>query len=206
MRGIRVRGTGRVERTPDTAVVVLGTEVEAVSAGEAQAMAGRRMRAVLAAIADAGVDAADVTTDRVALGPTIDYSGPSPRRTGFQASQSVRIRVRDLARLGAILDAAVNTGADQVAEVSLGLTDPADARAEARALAMADARRAAESLADAAGVRLGLPTAIVEDDPDRSPGPMRMKLAEAAMADGTPIAAGRIGVEVTVLVTYALLG
>jgi uncharacterized protein YggE len=93
-----------------------------------------------------------------------------------------------------------------VADVTLVLADPAGARAEARALAMADARRAAEGLAEAAGVRLGLPVAIEEDEGGRAPGPVRFKLAEAAMADGTPVAAGRTTIEVSVLVTWALLG
>ncbi len=206
MRGIRVRGKGRVERTPDIALVTLGAQVDGATATEAQALAGDRMRRVLGALEAAAVAAADVTTDRVSLEPTFDYSGPSPRQTGYQAVQSVRVRVRDLARLGSILDAAVGAGANQVADVALDLADPADARAEARALAVADARRAAEALAEAAGVRLGLPTAIAEDEREQAPGPMRMKMAEAAMSDGTPIAAGRTSVEVTITVTYALLG
>lgn len=206
MRGIRVRGTGRVERTPDIALVTLGAQVDGATAAEAQALAGDRMRRVLGALEAAGVAAADVTTDRVSLEPTFDYSGPSPRQTGYQAVQSVRVRVRDLARLGSTLDVAVGAGANQVADVALDLADRADARAEARALAVADARRAAEALAEAAGVRLGLPTAITEDEDGRVPGPMRMKVAEAAMSDGTPIAAGRTSIDVTITVTYALLG
>lgn len=206
MRGIRVGGTGRVERAPDVATVTLGAQVEAAGAAEAQRLAGERMRAVLAAVAAAGVEAADVATDRVSLEPTFDYSGPTPRGIGYQATQTVRVRVRDLTALGGVVDAAVTAGANQVAEVTLGLADAASARAEARTLAMADARRAAEDLAEAAGVRIGLPIAIVEDEGDRSPGPLRFKMAEAALGDGTPVAAGRTIVEVSVRVTWALLG
>lgn len=207
MRGVRVRGLGRVERAPDLATVTLGAQVQAAAAGEAQALAGERMRGVLAAVALAGIAEADTATERVSLEPTFDHSGSTPRPTGYQAVQAVHVRVRDLASLGSVVDAAVTAGANQVAEVTLGLTDPAAARAEARVLAVADARRAAESLAEAAGVRLGLPTAIVEDETSgRPPGPMRMKMAEAAMADGTPIAGGVTSVEVSVVVTWSLLG
>lgn len=206
MQGIRVRGSGRVERTPDIATVTLGAQVQAAAAGDAQRLAGERMRAVLAAVSAAGVDDADVATDRVSLEPTFDYDGPTPRPTGFQATQAVHVRVRDLARLGVVVDDAVGAGANQVAEVTLGLADATGARAEARASAMADARRAAEDLAEAAGVRLGLPIAIVEDEMGQAPGPVRFKLAEAATADGTPIASGRTMVEVSVLVTWALIG
>lgn len=206
MRGIRVRGTGRVERTPDVATVTLGAQVQAAGAREAQQLAGERMRNVLVAVSGAGVEQADITTERVSLEATFDHSGPTPRSTGYQATQTLHIRVGDLAALGEMVDAAVTAGANQVAEVTLGLADPAAARAEARALAMADARRAADDLAEAAGVRLGLPVAIVEDGADRAPGPVRFRMAEAAMADGTPIAAGRTTIEVSVLVTWALLG
>jgi uncharacterized protein YggE len=206
MRGIRVRGTGRVEREPDTATMTLGAQVEAGTAVEAQALAGERMRGVLAALAAVGVTDADIVTERVSLEPTFDYSGSAPRATGYQATQAVHARVRDLGVLGSVVDAAVTAGANQVAEVTLGLADATTARSEARSLAMADARSAAETLAAAAGVRLGLPVAIAEDDDRHAPGPMRLKLAEAAMSDGTPIAAGRITLEVRVVVTYALLG
>lgn len=206
MRGIRVRGTGHVERVPDVATVTLGAQVQAASAGEAQSMAGERMRGVLGALAAAGIPEGDVATARVSLEQTFDYGGPSPRPTGYQAVQTIDVRVRDLTALGRVVDAAVAAGANEVAEVSLGLLDTADARAEARSLAVADARRAAETLAEAAGVRLGLPTSISEVEGPRPPGPMRMKLAEAAMVEATPIAAGRTSIEVSVVVTYALLG
>ncbi|MFN8519225.1 MAG: SIMPL domain-containing protein [Chloroflexota bacterium] len=206
MHGIRVRGNGRVERTPDLGTVTLGAQVEAATAGDAQRLAGERMRAVLGAVAGSGIDPADVMTERVTLEPTFDYGGPTPRPTGFQATQAVHVRVRDLALLGTVVDGAVAAGANQVADVTLGLADPVAARAEARALAMADARRSAEDLAAGAGAHLGLPLSIVEDDGDRVPGPVRFKMAEAAMAGGTPIAGGRATVEVSVLVTWSLLG
>jgi uncharacterized protein YggE len=188
------------------ATVTLGAQVDAGTAAEAQALAGERMRGVLAAHAAAGMATADVTTDRVSLEPTFDYTGTAPVATGYQAVQTVHARIRDLATLGGIVDAAVTAGANQVAEVSLGIADPGAARDEARTRAMADARRSAETLAGAAGVRLGSPIAIAEEDDRHAPGPMRMKLAEAAMSDGTPIAAGRTTLEVRVTVTYALLG
>ncbi|MEZ4597651.1 MAG: SIMPL domain-containing protein [Chloroflexota bacterium] len=206
MRGIRVRGTGHVERAPDVATVTLGAQVQAAGASDAQRLAGERMQGVLASLAATGVEQADITTDRVTLEPTFDYGGQAPRATGYQATQTVRVRVRDLALLGAIVDGAVGAGANQVAEVALGLLDPAGARADARALAMADARRAAEELAMAAGVRLGLPVAIVEDESAAMPGPMRLKMAASAMADGTPIVTGAATVRASVLVTFALLG
>jgi uncharacterized protein YggE len=206
MRGIRVWGTGRVERSPDIATVTLGAEVEAAGAAEAQSLAGERMRGVLAALDEQELAERDVATSRISLEQTFDYSDAAPRPTGYQATQSVTVRVRDLSRLGAVVDAALGAGANRVADVALGIDDPAEARWEAGALAVADAKRAAQALAEAAGVRLGLPIAIREEAGGRAPGPVRFRMAEAAMVDGTPVAPGRTTVEVTVLVTYALLG
>ncbi len=207
MHGITVRGVGRVGRTPDSATVVLGVETQAATAGEAQAVASTRMRAAIEALTSNGTAARDISTRQVSLSQMFDYSGDTPRPAGYQATQSLGVRVRDLARLGPVIDAAVGAGANQVSEVSLELADPAAARAEARDLAMADARRTAEALARAGGVRLGLPISIRESGRDTSPPhPMLRAKAEMAMSADTPIAAGETDFEVSVEVTWGILG
>ncbi|MBX3028790.1 MAG: SIMPL domain-containing protein [Chloroflexi bacterium] len=206
MRGIRVRGSGRAEQAPDMATLVLGVEVEAATAGEAQRLANERMRAVLAAITPLGIAASDVTTRRVSLDQTWDHRGDRPTPTGYQAGQHLAIRVRDLALVGPVVDAAVDAGANQVAEVTLGIADPSAARMVARDRAMADARATAEALARAGGVRIGSPLAIVETD--TSPGPVPMPRARMAMAmeASMPVAAGEETIEVVVEVTWAIVG
>jgi len=207
MQGIRVRGTGHVARTPDSATAMLGVETQAPTAGEAQTTASARMRAAIDAISTAGVAPDDISTRQVSLSQTFDYSGNTPRATGYQATQGLAVRVRDLSRLGPVIDAAVTAGANQVSEVTLELTDPAGARAEARDLAMADARHTAEALARAGGVRLGLPIGIREGGGEAyPPQPMFRGKAEMAMVADTPIAAGQTDIEVSVEVTWGILG
>lgn len=207
MQGIRVRGVGRVGRTPDSATVVLGVETQAPTAGEAQAGASARMRAAIEALVANGIASRDISTRQVSLAQVFDYSGDTPRPAGYQATQSLGVRVRDLTRLGPVIDAAVGAGANQVSEVSLELADPASALAEARDLAMADARSTAEALARAGGVRLGLPVSIREGGRDVSPPhPMFRAKSEMAMSADTPIAAGETDIEVFVEVTWGILG
>jgi uncharacterized protein YggE len=188
------------------ATVMLGTAVEAATAGEAQRRASDRMRAVMSALETLGVPAGDMRTRRVSLDQTWDHRGDPPRPTGYQASQGLAIRVRDLALVGPVVDAAVDAGADQVAEVTLGIADPSAARAAARERAMIDARATAEALARAGGVRIGLPLAITETDPSAGPIPVHRAKMAMAMEASLPVAAGDETIEVSVEVTWAIVG
>ncbi len=189
------------------ATAVAGVDVQAGSARQAQAEASERMQAAIEAMTVAGVAARDMSTQRVSLEQTFDYSGETARATGYQATQTVALRIRELSRLGPVIDAAVEAGANRVSEITLELSDPAAARAEARERAMADARRTAEALAIAGGVRLGLPTSIREQDGSGyPPGPVFRAKASMAMAAPTPISVGETDIEVSVEVTWAILG
>ncbi|MCY7419309.1 MAG: SIMPL domain-containing protein [Chloroflexi bacterium] len=116
-----------------------------------------------------GIAARDISTRQVSLSQVIGYSGDTSRPAGYQATQSLGVRVRDLA--------------------------------------MADGRRTAEALAQAGGVRLGLPISIREGGRDTSPPqPMFRAKAEMAMSADTPIAAGETDIEVSVEVTWGILG
>lgn len=204
--GITVRGTGRAQRTPDLATLSVSVDTQARTAGEAQSAASTRMRAVLTALREAGIADADIATQQIALNPAYDYSGSTPRMTGYAASQGLAIRVRRLDDLGRVIDTAVTAGATTVADVSLALTEPDAAMDEARDNAVADARRKAERLAAATGATLGAVIAITEGGRQDEPRPMlRAKMEMAAAAD-TPIAAGTTELTADVEVTWAILG
>jgi uncharacterized protein len=204
--GITVRGSGQVARTPDLARVTVGVEAAAATAGEAQAAASARIRAVLAALREAGVEDRDVASARISLEPAYDYSGPAPRMTGYGAHQSLAVRVRQLDELGAIIDRAIAAGATVVHDVTLDVAEPAVALAEARDLAMADARTKAGALARAAGVTLGKAVSIVEAPSGNLPLPMFKARLAAAPPSDTPIAAGTTELAAEVEVTFAILG
>ena len=205
-QGITVAGSGIVIATPDEATLSLGVQTQAATAAAAQQDASAAMTKIIAAVKAAGLAGADLATQWISLQPQVDY-GPTgngaSKVTGYQASQSLQVTVRHLDQTGAIIDAAVSAGANQVGGVSFSLADPSTATAKARAAAVADAQQRARTLAQAAGVTLGAPVSISEVS-----APSPIPFAAAAPAGGaqvsTPVQAGTTQVEVDVQVTFAI--
>lgn len=201
---LTVTGEGRVALRPDIALIQLGVTTEARSAEQALADNSADMARVLAFLAAAGIAEADIQTSGLRLSPRQeDYRGDStpPRVIGFVATNEVTVRVRDLDRLGEVLDAVVREGANRFNGLSFGLADDAEALAEARRRAVAEARTKAETYAFAAGVVLGPVRSIT----DRAGGvaPMDMRLSMAAM-ESVPVAPGEVSVQASVTITWDL--
>jgi len=163
------------------------------------------MTKVIAAIKKLGIADADLVTQSVSLNPTYDYSnGASPRLTGYSATQSLSVKVRDLTKVGDVIDAAVAAGANQVGGVSFSVADPAAATEQARTAAVADAKKRAETLAQAAGVTLGSPISITETSAP-TPTPIYYGTdAAGAPAVKTPVEVGTTDVTVQVQVVYSI--
>jgi uncharacterized protein len=204
--GISVQGTGIVTVTPDQATLSVGVQQQAATASAAQQAASAAMNKIIAAVKAVGVADADLATQWISLQPRYD-NGPTgnlpPKVSGYQANQSLQVTVRHLDKTGAVIDAAVSAGANQVGGVSFSLGDPSAATAQARAAAVADARQRARALAQAAGVTLGAPVWINEVSAP-SPIPFAAAAPAAGMAASTPIQAGTTQVEVDVQVTFAI--
>ena len=200
---ITVHGTGTVTLTPDMATVVLGVQAQASTAKAAQSNASASMNAVIAAVKRHNIAAADMATVNISLGPVYDYSGNSQKLVGWQASQSLSVKDRNLNDTGSLIDDAVAAGANSVQGVTLSVADPSAATAQARAAAVADAKARAQGLASAAGVTLGSPIAI-EETSAPSPTPVAMAAPAAGAMASTPIVPGSFDVTVTVDITYAI--
>jgi uncharacterized protein len=205
LSGITVHGRGRVTVRPDEAALSLGIETQDREATRAHEEAGRRMAGVLAALEAIGIAADDVTTTTLSLSPTYDYSGSRPRLTGYQATQGVTVKVRDLGTVAAIIDGCVAAGATQVGAVSFTVADPSAAGDAARRLAVEDALRHARTLAAAAGVGVGAVVRITEMG-GPPPQPVMLERAAFAAADmgGTPVSPGTTEIVVEVEATFAL--
>jgi uncharacterized protein len=198
-RGITVTGTGRAELVPNEARFSLGVSTDGETAREALAANSVAMRRVLAALDGAGIPDRDVKTETVSVGPEYDGDGKSP--DGFTARNSVSVRI-DLDRAGDVLDAGSRAGANEVHGPMLTSTDRDAAEKKALEDAVADARSRAETLAEAAGVRVGRVTAIVEGF---SRGIEAVTgLRTAADAASAPIEPGTEEVQATVTVTFAI--
>jgi uncharacterized protein YggE len=199
-RGITVTGTGRAELVPNEARFSLGVSTDGETAREALAANSVAMRRVLAALDGAGISDEDIKTETVSVGPEYDGEGKSP--DGFTARNSVSVRIRDLERAGSVLDAASRAGANEVHGPMLTSTDRDAAETKALEDAVADARKRAETLAEAAGVRVGRVTAIAEG----FLGGVEAVTGLRAAADtvSAPVEPGTEEVQATVTMTFAI--
>jgi uncharacterized protein YggE len=201
--GITVVGTGSVTTTPDTAEWSFGVQTSAETAETALAENSRAMERVVAALRDAGVARDDLQTEQVSVWPRTGDDGIAI--VGYDASNTVRATIRDLDRAGAVVDAAVAAGANQVYGPSLTVSDADAQYREAVDAAFDDARARAEAIAAKAGVTLGAPLAIVESGGGMPIPYYRGAVAEAAMAD-VAVEPGTQDVGASLTVTFAIGG
>jgi uncharacterized protein len=199
--GITVTGTGRVETVPNEALFSLGVSTDGATARAALAANSVAMRRVLAALDAAGIDGKDVKTETVSVWP--DYDAAGKTASSFTARNSVSVRIRELPRAGDVLDAASQAGANEVQGPMLTRTDRDEFEAQALEDAFANARTRAEALADAAGIRLGRVTAIVEGS-SGGPEPWMAMRASADTARSAPIRPGTEEIQASVTVTFAI--
>jgi uncharacterized protein YggE len=159
-----VSAEGRTTRVPDVATIRAGVVSQATTAAAALADNAQRMNRVLAALKKAGVAPRDIATATVGLAPQYRYADNQPPAvTGYQATNSVSIRFRDVAKSGAILDALVAEGANQIDGPNLSIDQPDAALDEARADAVKRARARAEIYARSAGMRVSRIVSITEN-------------------------------------------
>lgn len=202
---ITVNGDGLVEMAPDMATVSMGVQNDADSAKAAMAANNTAVAALLKELADSGIDQKDIQTNGLSLGPRYvpSASGGSETR-GFTAMNMVTVNVRDLGKLGGVLDAVVGQGANTLNNINFGLQDPQPSTDEARKKAVEDARRKATLYAEAAGLKLGPVKLITENGGGgQIPGPMYAS-AMVRDASAVPVSAGQVSVSASVTVVYEL--
>ena len=200
-RMVSVTGEATVSAAPDSAVVRVGVSTQAASAREASNANAQKMTAVLAALKDSAIAEKDIQTAWLSLQPQYENGRPgAPRLAGFQASNQLSVRVRDVKSLAALLDRVITVGATDVSGIEFVVSEQSKLLDEARQQAIADARRKAELYVKAAGGHLGQVVSIAEDNAAPPPRPMAGALRAAAMQ----VAPGEQTLHVNVSVTYAL--
>jgi hypothetical protein len=201
---IVVTGTGRVSVEPDLADLRLGVSVGRPTVAAARADAAEAMAAILVAVSAAGVDRRDVRTSLLSVQPRYDYRDDQPPRlTGYELASVVEVTVRDLTRLGDVVDGTLQAGATSLDGLSFRVADPAPPEREARVRAMTAARARADVLAEAGGLAIVGVSDIVEGALTPPPMP-RMKADRMMLAadTSTPVEAGSLEIAVSVVVTY----
>ncbi|MFG0318313.1 MAG: SIMPL domain-containing protein [Planctomycetota bacterium JB042] len=209
---LTVTGDAEVSVAPDRARVVLGATVQVADASDAQRQVGEIMTRALEALRGAGVRDEDLTTAGVTLHPVHAPAGrrPSgeteePRIVAYRASNTVEVVLTDLTRVGATIDAGVGAGANRVQGITFELADETGPKADALAAAVRNARKKAERMADAAGVRL-LTLQSATESAGRFVGPVVANARMGAFDAGTPVEPGRITVSGAVSLTYRISG
>lgn len=204
---ITVVGQGSATVEPDIARVTVGVETSAVTIAEAVAENEAQMESILAALSEAGIADRDIQTTNFSI--SLDrYPEPMPRTDEGQAepvyrvSNMINVTIRDLDQVGAVLDAVIEAGANNIWGVSFTVDDPSEAQAEARADAVANARERAEALAELSGVELG-PVMSVSEVVSGGGIPMAYDaVVERAAGGGTSISPGELEIGYQVQVSY----
>ena len=201
-----VSATGEVSRVPDLAVISAGVVTRAATATAAISQNATRMERVVAALKRAGIADRDIQTSSINLNPDYVYAERQPPKlTGYQATNTVLVRFRDIRNSGKVLDALVAEGANQINGPSLTIDKPETALDEARSRAIAAGRARADLYARALGMRV-VRLLVVSESGGYSVPPMpyaRGMVAQDASAK-TEIIPGEQQLQVTVQMSFEL--
>ncbi|MEE3234601.1 MAG: SIMPL domain-containing protein [Candidatus Latescibacterota bacterium] len=199
--GIHVSGTGQISASPDIAYAQLGIQTFSVQLDEALTANNKLMASINNALQNAGVSNTDIVTTQFNVNPQYDYEKDSRELLGYWVNNQIRVTCRELTKIGNLLQIAVDAGANTVNGIQFSIEDTEALRAQARSLAVADARQRAETLATAAGVKLGQAIDIRESSNDY---PLYAR-AEFDLAQGAvPIESGQLDVTISVQVLFAI--
>ena len=203
-----VTATGEVTRVPDVAIISAGVVTRAPTASAAIEQNAARMDRVRAALKRAGIEDRDIQTSSINLNPEYHYANNQPPRlTGYQASNMVSIRFRDIKNSGKILDALVAEGSNQINGPSLTIDKPESALDEARTKAIANGRARADLYARTLGMRVVRLLSVSEGGGYHVPPPIPMvgyARAEMAQDASSKIDPGEQKLQVSVSMSFEL--
>ena len=207
---IIVSGEGEAVLAPDLAILSLSVLREAPTAGEALAANSEAMAGVIADLKAAGVEARDLQTSNFSISPRYRDSDDDddkimePEIIGYSVTNGLTVRVRDLSKLGGIIDRSVTLGVNQGGNIVFTNDKPEAAINDARKTAAADAISKAKTLADAAGVKLGRVVEMSENFARPMAQPLYRVAMAKEMSAPAPIESGENSYSVTVNVTFAI--
>ena len=206
-RFVEISGEGSVSAAADFARVTLGVTSTGKNAGEAMAANAKAANALVSLVKAEGVAPADIQTSELSISPMFSQAPPgqqtAPTITGYSVSNNLTVTLRDIPRLGALLDKAVAAGVYSIYGIGFGHNDPSALLDKARPLAVADARRKAEIYATAGGARIGRLMVLTEEAGRQMPVAFSRAFAAGAPAP-TPIEAGEDKLTVTVTARFEL--
>lgn len=203
---ISVTATGDERIAPDTALVGLTVSGSGKDLAKTRDDVNRRATSVLERLRQIGVQDTDIQAPDGVIQPEYDYS-KGQRLIGYRVARHVTVRVRELARLGEVLDGVVAAGANEVGGTQMSAADPSATEHAALARAVEAARAKAAAIATAVGVTLGRVVRVEEEPGAAGPPIPRMRMAMAMAEDAiapTEIAPGELTISRTVRAWFAI--
>ncbi len=204
-RTLSLSATGSVNVRPDTAHITVGVVSEAENARSALDGNNESMAQVIEALKEKDIAAKDIQTTNFSVHPRYQHfdDGKPSVISGYRVVNSIRITVREIGRLGEVLDKVVSFGSNQIGGISFSVSEPEALMDKARVQAIETARQRAELYAEAAGTSVGEVLKIEEVTQDGGPEPRFRAMAAQAEGD-VPIEAGETEIKVRVRVVWAL--
>ena len=204
-RTLSLNATGSVNVRPDTAHITLGVVSEAENARSAMDNNNAAMADVISALKEKDIASKDIQTTNFSVHPRYQHfdDGKPSVISGYRVVNSIRITVRQIGRLGEVLDKVVSFGSNQIGGISFSVSEPDALMDRARTQAIETARERAELYARAAGASIGDVLKIEEVDQNGGPEP-RFRAMAAKAESNVPIEAGETEIQVRVRVVWAL--
>lgn len=206
---ISMSAEGKVSAVPDLATVNLGVVTSAATAKQAQSDNATKANKVIDYVKSQGIDKKDIATTQLNVYPEYDYSNGQNTVKGYQASQTISVKVRGVDKstdaLGKIIDGATNAGANQIQGVNLDFADADNFKQSARKQAIDKAKQKAQELADQAGLKLGRIVSISEGSssyPMPMPYAMDSKLGMGGGGSAPNIETGSQDITASITVTF----
>ena len=202
---INVNGEGKVKVAPDQVCISASVETKGNNAKDVKKQNDEKMDAVLKFIKKMNIPTADFKTKQVALNPQYDYE---KKKTSYNATQTVEIVVKDLAKYDELMEGLVQQGINRIDRVSFESSKLTQYQSEARKLAMKDAKTKAEEYVSVLGQKVGKAFTISDNSQVYHPQPMyaamRMKEADSMGASNETLAIGEIEITANVSVSFVL--
>ena len=200
---IKVTGTGEVLVPADSAVISLGVSAADKDVRTAQGKANEAIAAIRTALIEDGIAEEDINTDYINIYAMYDYGSGSEQIVGYNANSTLAIRVKDIDRVGEVIDLAFGAGANTLNGINFSATDTTAAKEKAMRLAVADAQAKADVLADAAGLQIrGIEDIAEQNTYSYDKGVMNNFDVAEAKAAGTVVQAAKLTVSSSVVITF----
>lgn len=206
---IMLSGEGKVTAIPDIAQIFLGIQTEKAKVVDAQKENTEKMNQLIKELKKMAIEAKDIKTSNYSIYPQYDWLNNKQLLRGYQVNQTIEVKIRDLDKVGSIIEVAGRLGANQVGGLNFTIDEPEKLRQQAREKALANAKDKAEALAKIAGVKLGKLVSFAEESGGLTPYPIYRSYALEAKGVGggeaPEVQPGSQDVIVNVTVTYEVL-